>query len=96
MGARRFVGVEGLELDLFSLRLCLTPWLHDVDDPDALLVALPLINGVGRDKAVTMLMRRFPKLKSLKLSGLVMRKVDIFTLEHDKLVSQKRKTQQKR
>jgi hypothetical protein len=40
MGARLFVGVEGLELDLFSLRLCLAPWLCDVDDPDALLVKL--------------------------------------------------------
>jgi hypothetical protein len=40
MGARLFVGVEGLELDLFSLRLCLSHWLHDVDDPDALLVKL--------------------------------------------------------
>jgi hypothetical protein len=40
---------------------------------------------------VTMSMRRFPKLKSLKLSGLVMRVVDIFTLEHDKLVSKKEK-----
>jgi hypothetical protein len=40
MGARLFVGVEGLELDLFSLRLCLAPWLRDVDDPDALLVKL--------------------------------------------------------
>jgi hypothetical protein len=36
---------------------------------------------------VTMSMRRSPKLKALKLSGLVMQKVDIFTLEHDKLVS---------
>jgi hypothetical protein len=50
------------------------------------------MNGVSRDKAVTMSMRRFLKLKSLKLSGLVMRKVDIFMLELDKLVSQKRKT----
>jgi hypothetical protein len=40
MGARLFVGVEGLELDLFSLRLCLAPWLCDVDDLDALLVKL--------------------------------------------------------
>jgi hypothetical protein len=40
MGARPFVGVESLELDLFSLRLCLAPWLRDVDDPDALLVRL--------------------------------------------------------
>jgi hypothetical protein len=40
MGARLFVGVEGLELDLFSLRLCLAPWLRDVDDLDALLVRL--------------------------------------------------------
>jgi hypothetical protein len=49
------------------------------------------MNGVGRDKAVTMSMRRSPKLKALKLSGLVMRKVDIFTLEHDKLVIQNKK-----
>jgi hypothetical protein len=41
---------------------------------------------------VMMSMRRFPKLYFLKLSGLVMRKVDIFNLEHEKLVSQKRKT----
>jgi hypothetical protein len=40
MGARLFVGVEGLELDLFSLRHCLAPWLRDVDDLDALLVRL--------------------------------------------------------
>jgi hypothetical protein len=40
MGAYLFVGVEGLELDLFSLRLCLAPWLRDVDDLDALLVKL--------------------------------------------------------
>jgi hypothetical protein len=40
MGAHFFVGVEGLELDIFSLWLCLAPWLHDVDDPDALLVKL--------------------------------------------------------
>jgi hypothetical protein len=40
MGARLFVGVEGLELDLFSLQLCLAPWLRDVDDLDALLVKL--------------------------------------------------------
>jgi hypothetical protein len=40
MGAHLFVGVEGLELDLFSLRLYLAPWLRDVDDPDALLVKL--------------------------------------------------------
>jgi hypothetical protein len=40
---------------------------------------------------VTMSMRRFPKLKSLKLSGLVMRKVDIFMLEHDKLSKPKEK-----
>jgi hypothetical protein len=40
MGARFFVGVEGLELDFFSLRLCLAPWLRDVDDPEALLVKL--------------------------------------------------------
>jgi hypothetical protein len=40
---------------------------------------------------VTMSMRRSLKLKSLKLLGLVMRKVDIFTLEHDKLVSQNEK-----
>jgi hypothetical protein len=32
--------VEGLELDLFSLRLYLVPWLRDVDDPNALLVKL--------------------------------------------------------
>jgi hypothetical protein len=41
---------------------------------------------------VTMSMRRSPKLKSLKLSGLVMWKVDIFTLEHDKLVIRNKKT----
>jgi hypothetical protein len=29
-----------LNLDLFSLQLCLAPWLRDVDDPDALLVRL--------------------------------------------------------
>jgi hypothetical protein len=40
MGAHLFVGVEGFELDLFSLRFCLAPWLHDVDDPDALLERL--------------------------------------------------------
>jgi hypothetical protein len=40
MGARFLVGVEGLELDLFSLRLCLASWLCDVDDPDSLLVKL--------------------------------------------------------
>jgi hypothetical protein len=96
--ARPFVGVEGLELDIFSLRLSLAPWLRDVElwmtqTPFLwnLVISLPLMNGVGRDKAVTMSMRRFPKLYFLKLSGLVMRKVDIFKLEHDKLVSQKRK-----
>jgi hypothetical protein len=95
MGARVFVGVEGLELDFFSLWLCLASWLCDVDHPDVLLVKLghltPIDERVGRDKAVTMLMRRSPKLKALKLSGMVTLKVDIFTLEHDKLVSQKRK-----
>jgi hypothetical protein len=40
MGARVFVGVEGLELDFFSLRLCLASWLRDVDDLDTLLVKL--------------------------------------------------------
>jgi hypothetical protein len=40
MGARVFVGVEDLELDLFSLRLCLASRLRDVDDPDTLLVEL--------------------------------------------------------
>jgi hypothetical protein len=40
MDARPFVGVEGVELDIFSLRLSLVPWLRDVDDPDALLVEL--------------------------------------------------------
>jgi hypothetical protein len=40
LGAYLLVGVEGLELDLFSLWLCLASWLHDVDDPDALLVKL--------------------------------------------------------
>jgi hypothetical protein len=40
MDARPFVGVEGLDLDIFSLRLSLVPWLRDVDDPDALLVEL--------------------------------------------------------
>jgi hypothetical protein len=49
------------------------------------------MNGVGRDKAVTMSMRRSLKLKALKLSGLVMRKVDIFMLEHDKLASRNKK-----
>jgi hypothetical protein len=51
MGARFFVGVEGLELDIFSLRLYLVPWLCDVDDPDALLVKLghlAPIDGRGR------------------------------------------------
>jgi hypothetical protein len=37
MGARFLVGVEGLELDLFRLRLCLASWLRDVDDPDTRL-----------------------------------------------------------
>jgi hypothetical protein len=32
--------MEGLELDFFSLRLCLTSWLCNVDDPDALFVKL--------------------------------------------------------
>jgi hypothetical protein len=57
MGARFLVGVEGLELDLFSLRLCLASWLRDVDDPDALLVKLGHLapidergrQGQGRD-----------------------------------------------
>jgi hypothetical protein len=40
MGTHVFVGVEGLELDFFSLRLCLASWLRDVDDLDALLVEL--------------------------------------------------------
>jgi hypothetical protein len=40
MDARPFVDVEGLEPDIFSLRLSLAPWLRDVDDPDALLVEL--------------------------------------------------------
>jgi hypothetical protein len=40
MSAHFLVGVEGLELDLFSLWLCLVSWLRDVDDPDALLVKL--------------------------------------------------------
>jgi hypothetical protein len=40
LGAYLLVGVEGLELDGFSLRLCLVSWLRDVDDPDALLVKL--------------------------------------------------------
>jgi hypothetical protein len=40
MGARIFVGVEGLELDFFSLWLCLASRLRDVDDLDALLVKL--------------------------------------------------------
>jgi hypothetical protein len=40
MGTRLLVGVEGLELDIFSLWLCLVPWLCYVDDPDALLVEL--------------------------------------------------------
>jgi hypothetical protein len=38
LGAYLLVGVEGLELDIFSLRLSLASWLRDVDDPDALLV----------------------------------------------------------
>jgi hypothetical protein len=40
LGAYLLVGVEGLELDIFSLRLSLTSWLHDVDDPDSFLVKL--------------------------------------------------------
>jgi hypothetical protein len=40
LGAYLLVGVEGLELDLFSLQLYLASWLRDVDDPDALLVKL--------------------------------------------------------
>jgi hypothetical protein len=40
LGAYLLVGVESLELDIFSLRLCLASWLCDVDDPDALLVKL--------------------------------------------------------
>jgi hypothetical protein len=40
MSAHFLVGVEGLELDLFSLRLCLVSWLRDVDDPNTLLVKL--------------------------------------------------------
>jgi hypothetical protein len=66
LGAYLLVGVEGLALDIFSLWLCLASWLCDVDDPDALLVNLvisfPLMNGVGRDKAVMMSMRRSPKV----------------------------------
>jgi hypothetical protein len=46
MGARLFAGVEGLELDLFSLWLCLAPWLCDVDDPDALLVRLSHLDPI--------------------------------------------------
>jgi hypothetical protein len=51
LGTHLLVGVEGLELDLFSLQLCLASWLHDVDDPDALLVKLghlALSNEWGR------------------------------------------------
>jgi hypothetical protein len=40
MGARFLVSVEGLELDFFSLRLCLASWLRDVDDLNALLMEL--------------------------------------------------------
>jgi hypothetical protein len=40
MDARPFVGVEGLELDIFRLWLGLAPWLRVVDDPNALLVEL--------------------------------------------------------
>jgi hypothetical protein len=40
LGAYHLVGVEGLELDIFNLRLNLTSWLHDVDDLDSLLVKL--------------------------------------------------------
>jgi hypothetical protein len=40
MGACFFIGVEGLELDFLSLRLCLAPWLRDLDDLHALLVKL--------------------------------------------------------
>jgi hypothetical protein len=40
MGAHVSVGVESLELDFFSLRLCLASRLRDVDHPDALLVKL--------------------------------------------------------
>jgi hypothetical protein len=49
------------------------------------------MNGVGRDKVVAMSRRCSPKLYFLKLPVLVMRKVDIFTLEEDKLVSLKEK-----
>jgi hypothetical protein len=55
-----------------------------------LVILLPLMNGVGRDKAVTMSMRRFPKLNFLKLAGLVMRMVDIFTFEQGKLVNKRK------
>jgi hypothetical protein len=40
LGAYLLVGMEGLELDIFSLWLSLSSWLHDVDDPDSLLVKL--------------------------------------------------------
>jgi hypothetical protein len=40
LGAYLLVGVESLELDIFSLRLCLVSWLCDVDDLDAFLVKL--------------------------------------------------------
>jgi hypothetical protein len=40
LGAYLLVGVEGFELDSFSLRLYLASWLRDVDDLDALLVKL--------------------------------------------------------
>jgi hypothetical protein len=40
MGTRVFVVVEGLELQFFSLWLCLASSLRDMDDPDALLMEL--------------------------------------------------------
>jgi hypothetical protein len=40
LGTYLLVGVEGLELDIFSLRLSLASWLCDVDDLDSLLVKL--------------------------------------------------------
>jgi hypothetical protein len=40
MGTHLFVGVEGLELDLFILRLCLAHWLCDVNESDTHLVKL--------------------------------------------------------
>jgi hypothetical protein len=38
--------MEGLELDFFSLWLCLTSWLREVDHPDALLVKLGYLSPI--------------------------------------------------